>query len=122
MKRAPRCTARPWAACVVPLLVLVAGEARAALMVFQDGSQMEVLRYELAGDVVVLTAPNGKLLSVPRGSVDLDATRASNQKLDSGADPAGEALRLLDLRRVTLRTAELLGARLQNLARTKTKV
>lgn len=103
MKRAPAPRWLPGASLlsVLSLVALLTGQAHAETMVFRDGSRMEVLRYELDGDLVVLTAPNGKLLSVPRGSVDLEATEASNRKPDPANDPAGEALRLLDLRHLT---------------------
>lgn len=82
-------------------LVGLARQARAELVVFQDGSRMEILGFELRGDLVVLRARDGRLLSVPRDSVDLAATETSNRAPDSLSDPVDEALRLMDLRRVT---------------------
>jgi hypothetical protein len=100
MKRAPLSV--PGVSALL-VLFLSANDAGAELLVFQDGSRMEILRYEIAGDVVVLTARDGKLLSVPRAEVDLDRTTASNRAPEtlSLSDPAGEALLLLDLRRMT---------------------
>jgi hypothetical protein len=102
MNRAPLCFPL-WSRLVLfvfPALVLAARPARAEVVVFENGSRMEILGYELKGDLVVMTAPDGKLLSVPRASIDLDATKASN-RAESVSAPCGEALRLLDLRAVT---------------------
>ena len=61
----------------VPLLVLV-GNADADVVVFVDGTRMSVQQYELKGSVVVITTQDGKLLSVPRNYINLEATERLN--------------------------------------------
>ena len=61
----------------VPLLVL-AGNAAADVVVFVDGTRMSVQQYEVKGNVVVITTQDGKLLSVPRNYINLEATERLN--------------------------------------------
>jgi hypothetical protein len=90
-------TRAPFALALVALaaLLTLSPRAYAELVIFHDGSRMEVLGYELEGNLVVLTTPDGRLLSVPRALVDLDRTSATSP------DPVDEALRSLDFRRLT---------------------
>ncbi len=48
------------------------------VLLFKDGSRLLVRHYEIRGDVVVLTAVDGTLLSVNREFVDLEATEQVN--------------------------------------------
>ena len=61
---------------------------------FTDGTRMEVASYEIRDNVVILLTSDGKLRSVPRSYVDLDAL-ADKEAL------VAEAIELLGLRRLT---------------------
>ncbi len=61
---------------------------------FTDGTRMEVASYEIRDNVVILLTSDGKLRSVPRSYVDLDAL------VDKEALVA-EAIELMGLRRLT---------------------
>lgn len=50
----------------------------ADVVVFTDGSRMEVERYEVKEGIVLLTTLDGKLQSVPRAYIDLEATEREN--------------------------------------------
>jgi hypothetical protein len=54
-------------------------------VVFVDGARMEVQSYEVKEGVVLLKSREGKLMSVPRSYVDIQATEQANQ---GGARPA----------------------------------
>jgi len=62
----------------VPLLVVV-GDAGADVVVFVDGTRMSVQHYEVKGQMVVITTEDGKLQSVPRNYVNLEATERANR-------------------------------------------
>jgi hypothetical protein len=64
-------------ALAVPLLVL-AGYVAADVVVFVDGTRMSVQQYEVKGNVVVITTEDGKLRSVPRNYINLEATERLN--------------------------------------------
>jgi hypothetical protein len=63
---------------VVVSLLAPVGSATADVVVFVDGSRMSVKRYEVKGTVVVITTQDDKLRSVPRNSIDLEATERMN--------------------------------------------
>jgi hypothetical protein len=63
---------------VVSLLVFVRN-ATADVVVFVDGTRMTVQHYEVKGNVVVITTQEGKLLSVPRNYINLEATERMNR-------------------------------------------
>jgi hypothetical protein len=64
------------------LLLPLAGEALAEVVVLTDGTRLTVQSYELQGNRVVLTTLDGKLQSVSLRDVDLPATERLN-----GIDP-----------------------------------
>ena len=55
------------------------------VVVFVDGTRMEVKRYEVKGAMVVLTTVDGKLRSVPSTYVNLEATERANRSSTSTA-------------------------------------
>jgi hypothetical protein len=55
-----------------------ASSSSGELVVLADGTRIEVLHYEVKGRLVVFTTLDGKLRSVARAGVDLDATRRVN--------------------------------------------
>lgn len=59
-----------------------AGQERADLprrrLIFLDGTRMEILDYELQGELVVFRTPDGDLHSVARSLVDIEATERWN--------------------------------------------
>ena len=61
------------------LLLAALGTASAETVFLTDGGALEVSRYEVRDDVVVFVTPDGKLQSVARAYVDLDATRKSGR-------------------------------------------
>jgi hypothetical protein len=67
------------------LSLLVAGLTFADVVLFKDGSEMEVQSYEVKGGLVLITMPNGQLRSVPATYVNLEATKRANR---GGAPPA----------------------------------
>jgi len=71
----------------VPMLVFVRGAA-ADVVVFVDGTRMSVQRYEVKGNVVVITTQDGKLRSVPRNYIDLEATERMNPSRTTPAPPS----------------------------------
>jgi hypothetical protein len=81
------------------------------LVVFTDGTTLEVAKYEVRGELVVLTTTDGKLQSVPRSYLDVPATRAAAIRATpaSGAVTASsdrehlvtEAVELVGLRRLS---------------------
>ena len=66
---------------VATMVVLLAGDAVAEVVAFADGTQMSVQGYELGDNFVVITTLDGKLRSVPRSLVDLEATERLNSSL-----------------------------------------
>ncbi len=64
--------------------VLAAGSSSADIVVFKDGSEMEVKSYQIKGGLVLITMPNGQLRSVPAAYVNLEATERTNR---GGAAP-----------------------------------
>jgi hypothetical protein len=63
----------------------------ADIVVFADGTQMEVSHYVIKGAMVLLTTPDGKLLSVPLAYVDMEATARENRGAEAPSTPAREA-------------------------------
>ena len=55
------------------------------VVVFVDGSRMEVKSYEVKGSTVVLTTLEGKLRSVPASYVNMEATNRANRQGAQGA-------------------------------------
>jgi len=55
------------------------------VVVFVDGSRMEVKSYEVKGSMVVLTTLEGKLRSVPASYVNMEATNRANRQGGQGA-------------------------------------
>jgi len=53
-------------------------DASAEVVTFADGTRLSVQSYELKGNLVVMRTLNGKLQSVPRSYVDLEATARIN--------------------------------------------
>ncbi len=67
---------------VAVLVLLFPWNATAAEVVaLADGTQMSVQGYELRGELVVITALDGKLQSVPRSYVDLETTERLNSSM-----------------------------------------
>lgn len=60
----------------------------ADILVFTDGSQMEVRKYEVKEGVVLMTMLDGQLRSVPRSYVDIVSTEKANRR---SADSPGVA-------------------------------
>ena len=93
-----------------PMILLLAalGTASAESIFLADGGAFEVRRYEVHDDVVVFVTPDGKLRSVPRAYVDLDATRqmshfalSETDRLPASDAMVAEAVKLIELRRLT---------------------
>jgi len=59
----------------------------ADIVVFADGTQMEVSQYVVKGAMVLLTTPDGKLLSVPLSYVDTEATERENRGAEAPEQP-----------------------------------
>lgn len=64
---------------VVLATTLVASPSFAAIVIFADGTQMEVSHYEVKGAMFLITSSEGKLLSVPLTYVDMEATERENR-------------------------------------------
>ena len=60
------------------LLVLPQNATATGVVTFADGTRLSVQGYELKGELVVMTTLDGKLQSVPRSYVDLEATERMN--------------------------------------------
>jgi hypothetical protein len=60
-------------------------------VVFVDGARMEVQSYEVKEGVVLLKSREGKLMSVPRSYVDIQATEQANRAGTRPADPSEKA-------------------------------
>ncbi len=73
------------------LLLLLAGNAEADVVVFSDGTRLTVQSYELKGDVVVITALGGEIQSVARRYVDLEMTERLNAPDEPAAKPTQSA-------------------------------
>jgi transglutaminase-like putative cysteine protease/tetratricopeptide (TPR) repeat protein len=76
---------------IVPIAAILLHAASAVpqeVIVLSDGTRMAVKGYEVRDSVVVITTLEGKLRSLPRGYVNLEATRASagGAGRPSGAD------------------------------------
>lgn len=69
-------------------LMALAAMSWAETIVFLDGTQMEVERYEIKNGLVLITTTEGKLRSVPLSYVDLAATERENARTESSASPA----------------------------------
>src|SRR3972149_3101900 len=64
---------------VVGIIVLaLPWDASAEVVAFADGTRLPVESYELKGNLVVIRTLDGKLQSVPRSYVDLEATERMN--------------------------------------------
>ena len=61
------------------LLLAALGTASAETVFLTDGGALEVIRYEVHDDVVVFVTPDGKLWSLPRTYVDLEATQEQSR-------------------------------------------
>ena len=72
----------------------VANAVCAETVHFTDGTRMEVASYEIRDHVVILVTSDGKLRSVPRSYVDLDALADKEAMVT-------EAIELMGLRRLT---------------------
>ena len=89
------------------LLLAALGTASAETVFLTDGGALEVSRYEVRDKVVVFVTPDGKLHSVPRAYVDLDATRkrgfalSDTYRLPASDAMVAEAVELIGLRRLT---------------------
>ncbi len=59
---------------VFALLIASASASSTDVIVFSDGSRLEVLHYELKGETLLLTTSDGTLHSVPRSYINLEAT------------------------------------------------
>lgn len=66
-----------WAVVLAGLFV--ASVLSADVVVFVDGSRLEVLSFQIKGGLVLFTTPDGKLRSVPRTYVDLGSTDRANR-------------------------------------------
>ncbi len=65
----------------VSLLTFVSASASLAdILVFTDGSQMEVQKYEVKEAVVLMTTLDGQLRSVPKSYVDIISTEKANRR------------------------------------------
>ena len=64
----------------VVLLLLLAGPAVADVVIFADGTRMQVQKYEIKKNFVVITTMDGKLQSIPSNYINLDATDRLNQR------------------------------------------
>ncbi|TDI39567.1 MAG: hypothetical protein E2P02_18425 [Acidobacteria bacterium] len=91
-----------------PMILLLAalGTATAETVFLNDGGALEVSSYEVRGDVVVFVTPDGKLRSLPRAYVDLDATQgrfslSETSRLPTSEAMVAEAVELVGLRRLT---------------------
>jgi hypothetical protein len=79
---------------LVAILVVFLGSAsvsRSEVVVFVDGTRMEVKSYEVKGSMVVLTTMEGKLRSVPANYVNLEATARANRRPAAPAAPPARA-------------------------------
>jgi tetratricopeptide (TPR) repeat protein/transglutaminase-like putative cysteine protease len=68
---------------IAPMLVILLHAPYAVseeVLVLSDGTRMTVKEYEVKDSVVVITTLDGKLRSLPRGYVNLEATRPSATK------------------------------------------
>ncbi len=65
------------------VVLLLSWDADADVVVFSDGTRLTVQSYELKGDLVVITTLDGKIQSVARRFVDLEAT----ERLNSNGQP-----------------------------------
>ncbi len=55
------------------------------MLVFADGTRMQVQRYEARGDMIMATNLAGELRGFPRSAIDLEATEAAGQRVASRA-------------------------------------
>lgn len=70
------------------------------VLVFVDGTRIEVRRYEVRGDLIVLETMEGQLRSVPRSYVDIQMSPSHRAPNRETAVPAGrleKARRILEL-------------------------
>ncbi len=70
------------------LLVLPQNATATGVVTFADGTRLSVQGYELKGELVVMTTLDGKLQSVPRSYVDLEAT----ERMNGSVEPAASTL------------------------------
>ncbi len=74
------------------LLLLLAGNAEADVVVFSDGTKLPVQSYELKDDLVLITTLDGKIQSVAGRHVDLETTaRLNGSRQSQPAQPAQSA-------------------------------
>ena len=59
--------------------LLMVGTSSADVLLFKDGSEMEVQSYQVKSGLVLITMPNGQLRSVPAAYVNLEATERANR-------------------------------------------
>ena len=95
----------------MPSLPLLGLLLLSQIVVFTDGTSLEVSAYEVRGELVVLTTTDGKLRSVPRSYLDIPATRVAATPAEPSPHPAdsspntealvAEAFELVGFRRLT---------------------
>ncbi len=72
---------------ILLLVALAAPSSANEILVLVDGSRMEVLSYEVRGNVVIITTLEGKLRSLPGTYVDVE----TSERLRSGSSPVPPA-------------------------------
>src|SRR3972149_3482172 len=70
---------------VAILVLLLAGDAAADVVVFADGTRMSVRGYQVKGNVLVIPPEDGKLRSVPSKYINLEATERLNGRPPTGS-------------------------------------
>ena len=83
---------RPWLATgrvtiSLILLLLLPVAASADVVIFTNGTRMQVQEYEIKNNVVVITTMDGKLQTIPSNYIDLDATERSNRPQQASPAP-----------------------------------
>ncbi len=68
----------PTLTVLTTLLFLLGGAVPADVVIFTDGTRMQVQKYEIKKNVVVITTMDGKLRSIPSNYINLDATERLN--------------------------------------------
>ena len=65
-------------ALFIPFILCAALAVAQTVMVLRDGSRLEVESFEIRDALVVITALDGELQSLPLSLVDLEATRVEH--------------------------------------------
>ena len=81
------------------VLFLLGATAAAAVVIFTDGTRMQVQKYEIEKKVVVITTMDGKLRSIPSNYINLDATQRLNPPRQSQQAEQAEQAEQAQLRR-----------------------